>query len=655
MFFGRLSGNAIQRIQNEAPAVIFKPFPIGWLDEQFTEHYPEVFFAGEVSSYLQERVTELETQHDLTRRPTNLSEWYVPHSVTISGIAARTLSQRLKKALKLRRLSYQDFRAELKSSKHFVLSAAPGYGKSTFLKKIALDFYREALTKTAELGTNISPGAIPIPILVKAIDVLQNPDPDAFLKAHLPPEEVNISFSVSCLLVDALDEVAEDDQETVLTSSQEIAKTLKCALLLSARPVHVVRTLAQDSPKNLPVVHLLPFEFSQAIQLIDRLASDTATATIIKEGISNLQSHMTLSPLTISLLLDIAEAEREVPSTIGEIFDQYMDIALGRYDVERGLEVVFQYYIKKQMIAELAFTEFFEKDRLAIDAQEFDDFVTDYWDSRGLDYTQIERMKADIDRSGVLRFGEDVYFSHRSFLDFFVALYINAHTNDFGSIEEWLAKVYLSDKWSEIVFYTFAQRRELLPDFLESLVSLEKDDVDYHLRRFLVGRVIQAGWLSPKAVKRKGVEIGVNSAPRLFEMISKELDREAPAIMPYGVLMGLSEFSYGSRTLSRDVCDVISRLTDETSTNNLRKSVNLLWGIRTRVPTDDLVGLADRILDLMARIEETDDLSLSDKTVAYFLLETIVEDDRVAQRAITRRIRRLLKAQPKFMEKFLPG
>ena len=364
---------------------------------------------------------------------------------------------------------------------------------------------------------------------------------------------------------------------------------------------------------------------------------------------------MTLSPLTISLLLDIAEAEREVPGTIGEIFDQYMDIALGRYDIDRGLEVIFQYYIKKQIIAELAYVEFFQKERLSIDAEEFDNFVDGYWNARGLDDTQIDRMKADIDRSGIIRFGDDVYFSHRSFLDFFIALYVNKHTNVFGRIEQWLAELYLSDKWSDIVFYVFAQRRELLPEFIEALMSLEQDDVDYHLRRFLIGRLLQAGWLSPTDVKRRGVEIGASSASCLFEMISEEIDKGAPAIMPYGVLMGLSEFSYGSRTISREVCGVITRLTDDPSADNLRKSVNLLWAVRTRIPTGDLVTHTDQIVGLMASLEESNDLSLPDKTFSFLMLEAIVEDDRVAQRAITRRITRLIKAQPAFIKKFLPG
>ena len=655
MFFGRLSGNAVRRILREAPAVSFSPFSLDWLDEQFTQHYPEIFFAGAVSTYLQRRVTELETQHDLSRRPANLSDWYVPHSVAINDLTASKLSQRLKKALRLRRLSYQDLRNELTSSKHLLLSAEPGLGKSTLLKKLAADSYREALNRTAAFGTDINPGAIAIPILTTAIDLARHRDHQSFLAKYLPPPEVNRSFSVSCLYVDALDEVPLDDQAPLLDFCQDMARQLDCALLVSARPVHVVRSLAQNSTATLPVVHLMPFQFNQAIQLIDRLARNTDIASILKEGISNLQSHMTLSPLTVSLLLDIAEAEREVPSTIGEIFDQYMDIALGRYDLDRGLEVVFQYYIKKQMLSDLAFLEFFKKDRLSIDAQEFDDFVDDYWSSRGLDDTQIQRMKSDIDRSGIIRIGDDIYFSHRSFLDYFVAFYINRHSNDFGPLDNWLSEVYLSDTWSEIAFYVFAQRRELLPGFLECIKSSEKDDVDYHLRRFLIGRVLQAGWLSPSDIKRDGVEIGAASAPRLFEMISREIDTDKHAIVPYGLIMGLSEIAYSSRTLHREVSEVIIRMSNDPSADNLRNSVNLLWAIRTRIPTVDVIAHADRILALMASLEDSHELSLSDKTVAFLLLENIVEDDREAQRAITRRIRRLIKSQPEFIKRFLPG
>ena len=106
MFFGRLTGNAAKRIIREAPAGVLKTFSIDWLDKSFANYFPEVFFAGAASTYLQDKVIEfVETQHDLSRRPDNLSDWYVDPWVAITQMDASTFNERLKKALKLRRRS----------------------------------------------------------------------------------------------------------------------------------------------------------------------------------------------------------------------------------------------------------------------------------------------------------------------------------------------------------------------------------------------------------------------------------------------------------------------------------------------------------------------------------------------------------------------
>ena len=653
MFFGRLTGNAAKRIIEEAPRGILKTFPIEWLNESFAKHFPEVFFAGAASTYLQEKVIEFETQHDLSRRPENLSDWYVDPSVAITHIDASTFNERLKRALKLRRLSYRQFRGQLTSSRRFVLSGSPGLGKSTLLRKLALDMYREAMTASASFGSNIRPGSIEIPVLVSAVDLLEHASPSSFIEEFLPPTEVRASFRVGCLLVDALDEVAGDSQAAALEAAVQLAEYLDCSMVISARPVHVVRSLADQGSPRLPVVQLLPFEFKQALQLIGRLVNDREIVEILKEGIANLRSQMSLSPLSVSLLLDIAEAEREIPGTVGEIFEQYVDIALGRYDFERGIEVVFQYFIKKQLLSELAFTEFFNKRRLRIEHAEFVAFIDRYCESRGFDATMISRMQADIDRSDLVRFGDDVYFAHRSFLDFFVAFYVDSHASELGDFDKYLAKIYLDDRWSEVAFYVFARRRELVPGFVDAIVAAEVDDVDYHLRRFSLGRLLQAAWLSASEVKRNGVEIGAQSAPRLFEMVSGELRGDAPPIVPYGVVMGLAERAYSSRTLWREVSVVVDGLTSERSLDALRSAVNLLWAVRSRMPTPDLVRLADGILALMADLEKAGDLELADKTVSLLLLEIILEDDKKLQRSVVRRLERLMKRQPEFIKKLI--
>ena len=521
MFFGNLTNNAAQRIIKEAPNLKFRPFTIGWLSDMFAAYYPEVFFSGSTSTYLQDKVVELETQHDLTRRPSNLSEWYVSPSLSLTEIASHTFTESLGKVLNMKRLTYKKFQSLLKQPRSFVLSAPPGFGKSTLLKRLALDLFHDALTETASLSTGQTAHALPIPMLVSATTMSAYDEVDTFLNDHLPPPDIRTSFSIACLLVDALDEVPQENQSQTLFFAQGVARSLQCSMVVSARPVQVVRALADHSGSRLPVVQLLPFEYGQALRLIDRLVHDPEIAQILREGINRIQAHMALSPLSVSLLMDIAEAEREIPGTIGEIFDQYIDIALGRYDIERGIEVVFQYFIKKRMLSELAWVEFFAKDRFRIKEEEFDSFMIQYFAERSLDSESISRMKADIDRSGIIRFNDGAYFAHRAFLDFFIALYLFDHGNEFSSLEKWLTETYFNDKWSDVVFHYFARRREILPGFLEEVETLPSKDTDYHLRRFMIGRLLQAGWLSPSKLKLDGINLGIASGPEIFAMISK--------------------------------------------------------------------------------------------------------------------------------------
>ena len=364
------------------------------------------------------------------------------------------------------------------------------------LKKLALDIYHDAMKNTEALNADTPVGTFKIPILTTAKDLSQYSDVDLFLEEWLPPAEIRDAFSIVTLLVDALDEVPQELQASTLSFAKQIADKLDSALIVSARPVQVVRNLAEVSSYRLPVVQLLPFQYDQAMRLIDRLVNDEEIVTILREGLANIQSHMTLSPLSVMLLLDIAETEKEIPGTIGEIFEQYMDIALGRHDIDRGIDVVFQFSMKKQFLSELAWFQFYQRKTLSITEAEFDDFLQYYFTQRRFDEDMIPRMKSDIDRSGILRFSSGVYFAHRAFLDFFVAQYIDRHSNEFPEFESWLAELYLSDAWSDATFHYIAHRRELSPRILDEIVNLEEDSLDYHMKKLQVGRLLQAGWLS---------------------------------------------------------------------------------------------------------------------------------------------------------------
>ena len=144
---------------------------------------------------------------------------------------------------------------------------------------------------------------------------------------------------------------------------------------------------------------------------------------------------------------------------------------------------------------------------------------------------------------------------------------------------------------------------------------------------------------SPSDIKVRGIEVGIASAPKLFAMIAKEIDSDAPKAIPYGVLAGLAELSYSSRTLHQEVSEVILQLSAGDSIDDFRSAINLLWANRSRISTTELCAQAEQMIDQMARLEKSGQLFLADKALGYLMLETVVEHDKKLQHAITRRFR----------------
>ena len=83
-FFGNLTKNAAERVQAEINAPNVRLFAIGELVDYFTESYPEVFFEGQVSDYLQDQILELETTSKFYGSSANLSEWYVDPWISVT-------------------------------------------------------------------------------------------------------------------------------------------------------------------------------------------------------------------------------------------------------------------------------------------------------------------------------------------------------------------------------------------------------------------------------------------------------------------------------------------------------------------------------------------------------------------------------------------
>lgn len=651
VFVGTLTGGASERIEHEVKARLVRLFPLAWLVEKFTEFYPEVFFEGELSDLIQKRIVELETKQEFIRKPINLSDSYVEPWVSPSDISLELEDELLRGVLRMQKIPFQKLHQVIESGRKIILAGDPGTGKSTALAKIALDIFTRSLHHLVKRDTKEH---IQIPILVKANDLRKYKDCAALVNDHLPSETLRERFQVHSLLVDGLDEVAPEHRQEVLKTAEDFSTGLACGLIVSSRKVEAIKDMSSVFDRY----EVLPFEYDQAIRFVERLVSNRSIIQLLKDGLQRPDLKLSLTPLSLQLLIEVVENEREIPASITEVYERFMDIALGRHDHEKGIDSVFQYLIKKRFLAELAWAEYYEKDNiLPIAKASFNAFLNRYIGVYGWPTESFQQFIAEIERAGILRLGEKVVFRHRSFLDYFVAFRLFSHREEVENLDEKVSRLYFSDLWTDVAFYYVGQKREMGSGLVSTISESRAEGVNSHILIFLIGRLLQAGWHTPSEIKKQAISVALQSVEPIYRYLSNLIapykDR-VPAIFPDFFLLALSQYSFGSKTVLQETLSVSDSLLEDSSVDSIRKAVLLLWANRERLSASDTKDRTCRILANLTSAEKRGELTVHDKAITLLMLKQIEQEDKKLLRSIGRKFDNVKRGYPDDMRRLLP-
>src|SRR5205807_2643075 len=167
-------------------------------------------------------------------------------------------------------------------------------------------------------------------------------------------------------------------------------------LLIASRKID----LLSITPTGFQKYELLPFGTGQALQLIEKVQNNPIAAENIRDGLDKMRYQIPMVPLSLILLIEIVEEHKEVPASVTELYERYADSVLGRYDKEKGIEVLFEYLIKKRFLAEMAYKQFSSKGLVEVGREEFDAFCGEYAEKYGLD-EQLALFVHEIERAGV--------------------------------------------------------------------------------------------------------------------------------------------------------------------------------------------------------------------------------------------------------------
>ncbi len=648
VFVGRFTDEANERIERELKEMHTRIFPILWLVDKFTEHYPEIFFEGPLSDFLQQRIVELETKQEFSRKPINLSESYVDPWISKSASSPNLDDDLLQMALRRERLPFAKLRRVIQSNQRILLAGDPGTGKSAALAKIALDMLHESLKN---LGGQNTRKKVDIPILIKAAKFADFSDCDSFKNNCLPPAPLRDKFQVNVLLIDGLDELKPDTMSSVVDKATRFSVDLNCGLVITSRKMETIKDVMSPFERY----ELLPFEFNQAMKLIERLVDNKAVIDIVKEGLQKADMRISITPLSLQLLIEIAESEREIPGSITEVYDRFVDIALGRYD--HGIDMAFEYIIKKSFLAELAWFEFYKKNRLATPSEDFTVFVNHFITTYGYDIQKLQHFIVEIQRAGILRIGQSVIFRHRSFLDYFAAFWLKEHQEEINDSDTEIVNLYFNPMWTDVAFYYIGLRRKISKKMVEGIANYSDNEFEIHILKFLIGRLLQAGWNSTAAIKIQGISSAMESYDPIrdyVDTIIKPNKERIPTIFTDFFIQALGEYSFGSKTLAKESITICNDLLSHNDAQSMRKALLLLWANRNSLDTNEIEACINQILITSTFLEKQGELTLHDKAVTLLFLEFLEEEDE-RLRSIRRKIDRVKRLYPAEMALLLPA
>jgi len=647
-FIGRLTESASNRIEVELKDASKRIFALEQTIRLFTDHYPEIFFDSVLAEFVEANLNKLENIALTTDKHKLLKTKYVNPWVS-KWESASDITEALSTVIYSKKMPFQKLTDVISSGGRMILTGDPGVGKTTALVKIASDMLQNNFMLKSK---NPTQRTLEVPILIKAKEAIEK-TPDEIYAEFMTVFELQSQLSISTLLIDGLDEINIDKRDECLKNATRFADKFNCGLVISCRKIPMIMNVLSPFSRY----ELLPFDYNQAITLMQQSIKDKRLMEILKDGILHDELKMKLTPLAIELLIEVATVEREVPASLVEIFERFTDVSCGKYDKGRGIESVFEHHIKKRFLAELAWDEYYLKDRVEIPRETFDLFIKNYGEKYSWGQPTFKQFIAEIQRSGLLRVDDNVNFWHRSFLEFFVAYRISERRTEYTTLSEDIANIYFNDLWTDVAFYYIGIQRVISPEITNSIAEYPLDDYDVCIYKVLIGRLLQAGWHTTSKGKIKAIKIGLQNIAHMRDYVDKLLSTEGarlPVIFSDFFYMHISEYSFGSRTLLVETNAVCDNLINDCDFTSLRNCVLLLWAQRSRLTEDEKNKRIGNLLETLAKLEKEGRLLVRDKFVNLFMLEQIETENKKVLRSIRRKISRTKKLYPADMQRLLP-
>lgn len=361
-----------------------------------------------------------------------------------------------------------DIKKILDFTKRITITGTGGSGKSILLKHLFLDCIQQKLFT---------------PILIELRDLNSH---DGTLSSYIFEVISNFGFKSNddyingansaghfCYFFDGYDEIDPKLRKKIIREISALAKKYpECPIILSSRPDDVIEGLDDFSSYKM-----MPLDKDEALELIDKIPFDPSAKAKFRQELSShlFAKHESFlsNPLLLSIMLLTFRENAEIPSKLSLFYSQAFEALFSRHDAYKdtfnrtrltnldsldftrvfSLFCIQTYDKRLFKMSKLDCLSFIEK---ALKVMEFDIKPEDYFnDLKSATCLMIEE-------------GFDVSFTHRSFQEYFVALYISTASPEIQT--KLINQCWVNINSDQIILLL----REMNPDLFERSVLIPK-------------------------------------------------------------------------------------------------------------------------------------------------------------------------------------
>jgi len=541
----------------------------------FEEHYPEFYFNKDLQTFFKNRVEKIEqfliNEKKLkTFIEPNIKKFIKNKNELLAQQNGHNELKLIGEQLFGHKETFHSFFkiiTENKSEK-ILLTGDAGSGKSVLLYKLVLEFINKFLKE--QNINSINDINFELPICLKPTDIKRDglDNIEEIIETFYSSSKDN---KIKTIIIDGIDEVATNDRA-------EIKEKIEAYVNLKNKQI----TLVFSSRTNFSIIdefttythyELMPYEIKQAIEFIKNMAQkQSILLDNLEAKLFELEGQIPFYPLALRLLIEVVEKHKEVPASITELYNRYIGIIFGEYEISTELDRLFEPRIKREFLTDLSYEVFYINNQVKIDLEEFENFIENFCNKHRFLHENKDEFIENIKRISLLKIdNNEVYFSHKSFLDFFIANYFKDNKDDLSDDDKFdeLFKIFTSnEQWEDVTFFYFGLKTKVnKSEFikLKKYINDLEEGFNKNLTNFYLGRLVQYAYMTEKSfvdeIISNSMKLSLDLKNNFYNLFKESLDIvEIPHILSDIGILHLIDLCYSSSFMRENTKNLIEKI-----------------------------------------------------------------------------------------------